>query len=69
MIAILIVTDTGKAYVMSESQEAAMKCIKSIRKPTKAVYVRDREKRLAYLGKAFDMIEGGGGNAGSKCDV
>lgn len=60
MIAILIVTDTGKAYVMSESQEAAMKCIKSIKKPTKATYIEGTEKRLEWLGRAFDVIEGGG---------
>lgn len=60
MVAILIVTDDGRAYAMSDSVQSALECIKAVKKPTKATYIKGTEKRLEWLGRAFDVIEGGG---------
>jgi hypothetical protein len=65
MVAIMIVTDKGKAYTMSSSIDAAVACIESLRNEKGRIdvkYIADREKRLQYLTKAFDVIEGGGEN-------
>ena len=57
MIAILIVTDDGRAYAMSDSVQSALECIKSVKKPTTVTYIEGTEKRLEWLGRAFDVIE------------
>lgn len=58
MVSILIVTDTGQTFAMSDNAKTVLKCLEAVKKNSHAIYIADREKRLSYLGKAFDMIEG-----------
>lgn len=66
MVAIMIVTDKGKAYCMSSTLEQAAACIESLRNDKRRIdvkYISDKERRLKFLAKAMDVIEGGGANA------
>lgn len=59
MLAIMIVTDKGQAYAMGQSIESATACIESLRgKPIQVSYIADKEKRLRYLSKAYEVVEG-----------
>jgi hypothetical protein len=62
MVAIFIVTDKGEAYCMSSTIEDATACLESVKAGAKAKYIHDRERRLQYITRAFDVIEGGQGN-------
>lgn len=59
MLAILIVTDKGQTYAMGRTLESTTQCIESLRgKPVNVSYVADKEKRLRYLSKAYEIVEG-----------
>ena len=59
MLAILIITDQGKVYAMGQSVESATACIESLKgKPIQVSYIADKEKRLRYLSKAYEVVEG-----------
>ena len=59
MVTILIVTDKGQAYAMSDKLSSAVKCLENVKK-CKPVFISDTEKRLMYLSKAYEVISGGG---------
>lgn len=57
MVAIVIVSDKGQVFTMSRSLKEAVKCLKSVKKPTKPIYVNDDERRVEYLARAWELIE------------
>lgn len=60
VVTIMIVTDSGKAYCMSRSVPDAVACIESLRRNQGKInvsYIKDSERRLRYLSRAFDAIE------------
>ena len=58
MVTVMLVNDKGKAYCWSTSLADAVTCIESVKKGTIATYVNDQERRLRYLSRAFEVIEG-----------
>jgi hypothetical protein len=63
MVSIFIVTDTGETFAMSDNAKSVLKCLEAVKKGAHATYIADTEKRLAYLGRAYEMIEGAGAGA------
>lgn len=57
MVTILIVTDNGQAYAMSDKLSSAVKCLESV-KQCRPVFINDTERRLQYLSKAYELISG-----------
>ncbi len=60
MVAIVIFTDKGEAYCMSNSPGAVVDCVKAVtsRDDMQIKYIGDTEKRLKYISRAVDSIEG-----------
>ena len=58
MVTVILVNDKGKAYCWSTSQDDALTCIESVKEGATATYVNDQERRLKYLCRAFEVIEG-----------
>jgi hypothetical protein len=58
MVAIFIVTDGGEAFCMSSTIENATACLESVKAGAKVKYISDKDKRLRYLSKAYEVIEG-----------
>lgn len=58
MVTVILVNDKGKAYCWSTSQADALACIESVKEGATATYVNDQERRIRYLCRAFDVIEG-----------
>lgn len=58
MVAIIIATDKGEAYCMSKDFSSLNACMRAVANKKKFSYVRETEKRLQYIERAFDMIEG-----------
>jgi hypothetical protein len=60
LVTILIITDEGQVFAMSDGVKSCLKCLESVKKNTHATYLADTGKRLAYLGRAWEKIEGAG---------
>ena len=60
MVSILIVADDGQVFAMSNNVKTVLKCLEAVKQGARATYITDNEKRLAYLGRAWEKIEGGG---------
>jgi hypothetical protein len=59
LVTVLIITDKGQAYAMSDKLETAKKCLESV-KNCKVSFISDTEKRLLYLCEAYKRITEGG---------
>jgi hypothetical protein len=60
MVSILIVADDGQVFAMSNNIKTCLKCLESVKHGAHATYITNNEKRLAYLGRAWEKIEGAG---------
>jgi len=62
MVAIVIFSDDGKAYCMGRDKNSVVDCVTAVTKSGKMdlKYVADHEKRVKYISRAFEAIEGEG---------
>ena len=59
MVAVVIFTDRGEAFCMSQNSRAVVECVQAVNdKGKKAIhYIGDAEKRLKYIARAFETME------------
>ena len=58
MVSIVIFTDKGEAYCMGRSPKEVAGIVEAFKDKHQIKYIRDTEKRLQFIARAVDLIEG-----------